>query len=255
MDNADSSQSRYGNLGEFDYVYISALGSIEGKESKLCDFIDCLNHTPAKVVNDPETMRANFDKGYLLQLQEQGIDVVPTDDGRYLSFSDLERFEKWNDGLVLKPRLFGERSNGVVKSSDLVSKESFDNYKSQYGGAILVQPFLKGIVENGERSFVYVGKDFSHGIYRHRADWQFVPGTANRTIIEPTDKELETIKNIFDVWPTKYHVSRFDFIPEGGKPMVSEVEMVNPNVWLGRGIKTVDETFPRMLADYLLKMS
>lgn len=247
FENRDGTKVSRDSIDSADIIYISALGPIENKESQLVDFFRGLRDADGLVVNDPYTMEENLDKKYLLYLQDKGVAVVPSVEVGRKSLSELEGILE-SDDLVLKPRIFGERSNGVVRASEL-SDDDFEKYKIEYGD-VLAQPFLNGIIENGERSLVFVGDKFSHGIYRHRADWQYVEGTAKRAMITPSKEESKIIENVLEVWPWEYHVSRFDFITDKGRPMISEVEMVNPNVWVGRGIREVDDVFVDRLKDY-----
>lgn len=245
FENADASITKKDSLNSLDYIAISSLGELGKSEKKFLDYLDMLKGVSPYVVNDPDIMERNLDKSYLLDLINIGVSVVPTQDAKGISYSDLD------SSSVLKPRRFGEKGYGVRLSGSFDSEKEFNDYKNEHNGNILIQPFLKGIVENGERSFVYVGKELSHGIYRPREDWKASFGVSATEIISPSNKELDVINDIFDGYSADFRVTRFDFITDGDVPMISELEMVNPNVWVGRGIKEVDERFPFMLAEYL----
>lgn len=245
FENFDASVREKGNLNDLDYIAISSLGDLEGSEKEFLNYLNVLKSVSPYVVNEPGVMERNLDKSYLLDLIEMGVSVVPTRDAKEFSYSDLD------SSSVLKPRRFGEKGHGVRLSKSFDSERDFENYKNGYDGNILIQPFLKGIIENGERSFVYVGKELSHGIYRHREDWMAIPGVKVTEILSPSNKELDVIDSVFSVYPADFRVTRFDFITDGGKPMISELEMINPNVWVGRDFKAIDERFPSMLANHL----
>ena len=247
FENVDATVKSEGELNNLDYIAISSLGRLGGLEKDFLGCLDQLKEVSPYVVNHPEVMERNLDKSYLLDLIDLGVSVVPTEDASGISYSDLDS----SNSHVLKPRRFGERGDGVRLSGSFESERDFEDYRKEHNGDILIQPFLKGIVENGEKSFVYVGKNLSHGVYRPREDWKALPGSKATEIISPNNDELDVINSIFDGYSADFRVTRFDFITDSGRPMISEVEMINPNVWVGRGLREIDERFPFMLAEHL----
>lgn len=245
FENVDASRKKEGNLNELDYIAISSLGSLGESRKEFLSYLGELRNVSPYVVNEPSVMERNLDKSYLLDLIDMGIGVVPTQDASGLSYSDLD------SSSVLKPRKFGEKGYGVRLSGSFDLERDFEDYRNEHNGDILIQPFLEGIIKNGERSFIYVGKNLSHGIYRPREDWKASSGVEATEVISPSGKELDIINSVFDEYPVDFRVTRFDFITHNDVPMISELEMVNPNVWVGRGIKEVDEKFPFMLAEHL----
>lgn len=240
-------------LDSYDGIYLNGLGPIQGKKKRLLDFVKNLGDLETVVMNNPEAMGENFDKKYLLFLQENQIPVIPTRDVSELEYLDVNDFRfKGYSNTVVKPKFFGERSNGIIEvSKEPFSKESFKSYKGAYGNGILAQPFVEGIVKFGERSLIFVGDNFSHAIYRHRDIWNMGTAGALAPEIKPKEEELRIAEDILSVWPSKYHVTRFDFITDGAKSMISEVEMINPNIWLGSGISSVDEKFMDLFTFHL----
>lgn len=250
FENYDGQQQSKGDLNSLDYIAISSLGKLAGFEQDFVDYLQILKNISPFIVNDPNTMERNVDKSYLLELIARSISVIPTVDASDFSYSD---FIKMCDSLgmcVLKPKKFGERSIGVKQSDSFDSERDFEDYKSCHEEGILIQPFLEGI-KDGERSFVYVGKDFSHGICRPRIEWQELSGARATELIIPNENEQEIIQSIFDNYLVEYRVTRFDFITHAKTSMISELEMINPHVWVGRGISEIDTKFPFMLANYL----
>jgi glutathione synthase/RimK-type ligase-like ATP-grasp enzyme len=238
-------------LSGFDFIYLSSLGAIEGKYDRVVNFIERLEDVDGEVVNSPITMINNFDKGYLLTLQDSGVPVVPTTDARNMDFEDVVNL--YGDRKkVVKPRYFGERMEGVLTLGEderVESQDSWNKYVSEMGGSVLVQPFVDEIYE-GERSFTYVGDSFSHGVYRARDGWK----ENSALVFEAVDlsaPERGICENILEMWPDRKGVTRFDFIGGIRNPRISEVEMVNPNLWIGRGLDGVDENFGNAFLGYL----
>jgi len=239
------------DLDFFDAMYLSSLGKVKGREAQILDRIHMLRRARGLVINDPETMAGNFDKRYLLFLQERGIPVIPTMEVSGLPFDELSQvsFDGYPD-TILKPRYFSERSEGLVKLTELPSQEHWEAYQGRHGQLVLAQPFLSTIGETGERSVVFVGDTYSHCVHRARkGEWTGGPGF-HFTRVDAKEEELGIIEKILAAWPTRYHVSRFDFIEDGeGDPLVSEVEMINPSLYLK--VDGIDTRFMPLLRRHM----
>lgn len=244
-----------GKLSDYNAVYLNSLGEIEGKEKKLIDFIDNLGSLEAIIMNDPRTMKENFDKEYLLDLQSKGISVIPTKNITNWNYNEINdfNFDGYRETL-LKPKVFGERMNGIFKvKENPFNEKTFKKHTEKYGKEILLQPLIEDITKYGERSLIFVGDNFSHAIYRHRKTWN-TNNPGGEVINYPTDpkkSELKVAENVLSVWPTEYNITRFDFITDNGKPMISEVEMINPNLWLTRYSKNLDNKFLKLFKTHL----
>ncbi len=237
-------------LNEFDLVYLSSLGPIEGRKQELLNFIRNLGGLETKVINDPETMIENFDKRYLLFLQENGIPVIPTTEVSNSTQEDLSNisFPNYTETIV-KPRYFSERSLGLMKTSEIDTEEEWEDYKAKYGELVLAQPFIPTIQKTGERSVVFVGDTYSHTVRRPREQrWDHFGTVRASHQASATKQELDTAERILS---TPYHISRFDFIADNGTPLISEVEMINPNMWVGRNMGSIDPTFMGIFSEYV----
>ncbi len=242
-------------LQNYSAIYLSGLGAIEGKKRELFEFIRGLKDLEGIVINNPSTMIENFDKRYLLNLQEKGVPVIPTEEVTGWDYKSINNFKfKGYSESLIKPRIFGERSKGIKKIKEFpFNKKSFEDFKKKYGEKILLQPFIKDITKYGERSLVFVGDNFSHAIYRHRDVW--FTNTTEKPAPEtnPKREELKTAEKVFENWEGEYDITRIDFITHKGKSLISEVEMINPNLWLGEGKPKVDERFMSLFNEHLKK--
>lgn len=241
------------NLNSYDAIYLNGLGSIKGKEKDLLKFINNLGNLEGLVMNNPTTMSENFDKRYLLYLQSKNVSVIPTIDASKMNYNEINK-TRMNGHLnaLIKPRIFGERARGIIKlNENPFTKESFEKYKKDFGNELLIQPFIEDIIKYGEKSLIFVGDNFSHAIYRHRNEWNDNTTGITSPEVEATKQELKIAEDVLSVWPSKYHISRFDFITDNGKPMISEVEMINPEMWIGTEKDSVDNKFMKLFKNYL----
>lgn len=246
---------KFDYLKDSDIVYLKSLGEIEGRTSELLHLFENMKNLEAIVINDPETMIENFNKEYLLFLQSKGIPVIPTKEVSNLDYQQINGFNfDGYSNVLIKPKVFGERMKGIFKLEDsFFTEKSLKKYKKEYGNLILAQPFILDITKYGERSLVFVGDNFSHAVYRHRKTWNTNNPGKEPIIsqVEPKKSELKISEDILSVWPTKYHITRFDFITNKDKPLISEVEMINPNLWLCNGLEGIDSRFIKIFKNYL----
>lgn len=236
-------------LDTFDGVYINSLGAIgEGNSEQFLEFIETLRKSTSYVMNDPQVMKANLDKGYLLDLQRAGIETIPT---RQLNGETYQDLRRQGTDIVLKPRIFGERMKGVQRISEM-TQEEYDAYLERHNqGGILWQPYLEEVLQ-GERSFIYVGKELSHGVRRNRTAWN-ANSTNEITLTNPTEEERNLCERVLEAAQGPLHITRLDIIGNKEEPKISEVERINPNTWYGRRISGVDKQFGKLLTNHIAK--
>ena len=220
-----------------DVVYIGQLGKIHERKEEFLKFLDIMEEFPGQVVNPIKTIRSNLSKDYLLKLQSRGVRVVPTlevEEGcslaelRRLNFSNYERPI---DDLVLKPKVFGEQGGGVLRVSEIRRDEDLQSYLKTHG-KMIVQPLISDIYTRGENSFIFTGRNFSHGLNKTTGKFKInLCDSVKYSRIDPTKSEVELCQSVFDLWPTDFGYCRVDIIPSD-KPLVAEVEMVNPAGYL-----------------------
>jgi glutathione synthase/RimK-type ligase-like ATP-grasp enzyme len=135
-------------------------------------FIDTLSAHESnglRVLNSPDVVRWNFRKTYLKDLGTAAIETVWTE--RVDEDAVARAFETLSaDEIVVKPQVGAgsvdtvRLKKGAWNASDLASGPP---------GAAMIQPFLKAIATEGERSLFWFGGLFSHAIRKVPAsgDW------------------------------------------------------------------------------------
>lgn len=220
-----------------DVVYIGQLGKIYERKNDFLKFLDTMGGFPGQVINPVDTIRSNLSKGYLLELQDKGVSVIPTVDvSRGYSFSGLEKlkfpnYRKSIDDLVLKPKIFGEQGNGVVKLSEIGDEDGLRKYLSEHG-EVIAQPLLNDIYAKGEDSFIFTGREFSHGLNKVTGGFKINSCGSNNSSPKyspksPTPEQMDLCQSALDAWPTPFGYARIDIV-SSDIPLIGEVEMVNP---------------------------
>ena len=130
-------------------------------------WLDQLDRMQVPCWNPTSLVRWNLDKHYLTELAGKGVSTVPT--------LWIERSSSPNDAvghilatgwsdLVLKPAISAGAWKTLRVSRDDVKAQTAYIGDVLAGSAILVQPFLPEIVDEGEFSFLFFGGEFSHAV-------------------------------------------------------------------------------------------
>lgn len=171
--------------------------------------------------NPATLVRANIHKSYLLDLASRGVPVVPT------------LLLRRGDQHVAPGR-------SVVKP--VVSATAFGTFVVEEGqtirasdGDLLVQPFLREVIEEGEWSLVFFGSHFSHAMLKRPADGDFrvqhdFGGSASRVAApaELVDGAAAVLATLAGPWL----YARVDGVRAGGRFLLMELELTEPSLFL-----------------------
>jgi glutathione synthase/RimK-type ligase-like ATP-grasp enzyme len=187
-----------------------------------------------RVLNPTAVLRRNTDKHYLLELERAGVPVVST---RFLEPG--EAFEAPSGRYVVKPAV----SAGSRHSARYEAGESAKRHVARLhsmGRTVMVQPYLDGIDEEGETMLIYLAGAYSHavrkaallrpgqlpgtGLYLEEDIHSTQPTDAQRKVADQALRALDT---------TRLLQARVDLVPAEKGPVVLEVELTEPSLYLG----------------------
>lgn len=212
-------------------------------------------HT-TRLLNPPEIVRWNTDKHYLLHLAKAGVPVVPTRFVEYGADTDAE-FTAFLGGATgsLSAGAITEFSDFVVKPSIGAGSRDAARYRRTDENAArahlrrlahverrstMLQPYLDRVDDYGETALMYLGGRYSHAIRKGPllrvgdglvaglfAPEQITPRVADAAELRVATAAYAAIP--FD--PPLY--ARIDLIRDaGGQPVVLELEMTEPSLFL-----------------------
>lgn len=206
--------------------------------------------------NPVETVRWNLDKRYLMQLEGDGVPIVPTvylDAGQGVNLPALLRDQGWEEA-VIKPSIScgalrtrrvrrGEAAGAALALRDILRQ-----------GAALVQCFLPELLSEGELSFVFIEGALSHAVrLRPRpGDFRVQPtygGTVERLTSPSPDlvQQARAVLRAATEWVDPPLYARVDGVVQQGQLLLMELELIEPRLYLRTDARAADR-----LADALL---
>lgn len=205
-------------------------------------FLEWLNRIDSEVtvLNDPELIRWNLDKAYLLELEAAGIPIVPTaladSDGDVADAMD-SLAAKGEAMVVVKPNISaGSRDTGLFQSGDpagvALAKQILAN-----GKRVLIQPGISDVATDGERGMIFFDGVFSHAIRKGpilQAGGGLLGGvyTEQITVVSAEPEEVALARQVVAACPGPVPLyARVDLVSTDGRPLLLEAELFEPSLF------------------------
>lgn len=217
---------------DFDVVVIRTTWDYHYAPDEFLNVLEKIDASPARLENALTTVRWNLDKTYLRDLEEKGINIVPTvwANGAF-SADDLE---KWKTGLnadelIVKPTVSATaRDTFRIRSFDAAVSNVFN------GRNFMIQPFMRSVVEEGEFSLFYFNGEYSHTILKRPKTDDFRVQEDHGGIIseaEPETAMLTAAQQINDTIEPLPLYSRIDLVRHNGDFALMELELIEPALY------------------------
>jgi glutathione synthase/RimK-type ligase-like ATP-grasp enzyme len=193
--------------------------------------LDRLEAEGRNVLNPVPLLRWNSDKRYLAELGRKGVAVIPTRIAERLDEAALaEARAEYGEELVIKPPVSAS-ADGThrLQPHDPLPDES-------RGRAMMIQPFLRSVADEGEYSIMLFGGIFSHAIVKRpkAGDYRVQPhlgGTEQPCA--PPPGSIDLARAALDAAPAEAAYARVDMVRDGsGALAIIELELIEPSLWL-----------------------
>lgn len=198
-------------------------------------------HNPARIV------LWNSDKIYLHDLDVAGVPITPTTvavPGEAIVIPESREF-------VVKPSVgAGSRGAGRFTASRTDDARAHATMLHRAGRTVLVQPYLDGVDDHGETALIYFDGTFSHAICKGAMLAAEVAHPLeessglyleeNISAREPSDAERAVGTAALAVVTARFGAAplyaRVDLLPSAAGPVVVELELTEPSLFLQYGI-------------------
>lgn len=218
----------------YEVVVIRSPWDYQDDPQRFIQVLADIDSSSARLENPLDLVKWNIDKGYLRDLQNKEIGIVPSIFSNLFTPSLCRTFfdKLGSDEIVIKPTISANADDTFRLTSDspLIEKLEtvFDNRD------FLVQPFMKQIVEEGEYSLFYFGGEYSHAILKTpRQDDFRVQEEHGGTLklIEPEKQLLKLGQKTFSSLSPSPLYGRVDFVRADDTFLLMELELIEPSLY------------------------
>ena len=220
-----------GDLDSFDLIMPLVAWGYHFDPPRWHALLDKFEAEGRRVLNPVPLLRWNSNKRYLAELDRKGVAVIPTRIAEQLDEAALaDARVEYGAELVIKPPI-SAAADGThrLQPHDPLPEES-------RGRAMMIQPFLRSVAEEGEYSIMLFGGQFSHAIVKRPkpGDYRVQPhlgGTEEPCA--PPPGSIDLAKAALDAAPAEAAYARVDMVRDGaGALAIIELELIEPSLWL-----------------------
>lgn len=241
------------DYNQFDAVIVRSTWDYQQMPQAFVECLTRIENSTAKLENDYQLMLWNIEKTYLKDLQQQGVPVVDTTWTTGFDVAEvMAQFDAFKcDELIVKPVLSANADDtyrltreGVAEQSGLLIERFTDR-------AMMIQPFLPVIVEEGEYSLFYFDSDYSHAILKtpQQGDFRVQEEHGGQLLsITPDNSMLEAAQKALAAMPQSALYARVDLVRTNTGWAVMELELIEPSLYFN-----LDEASPQRFVDAFLR--
>ena len=231
-----------------DLVVIRSTWDYHLRSNEFLGWLESLSEQ--KVVNDPDLLRWNISKRYLLTLAEGGAPLPPTTTVAPKAGAIRDAMESLElEQAIVKP-VIGATASGLSRVT-LSDELSLARAARALGGEGLVQAWLPAIETVGETSLIFFDGEFSHAVCKRPQDDDFRVQAEFGGRTESVKPRAETIalgESLLKLLPSPPVYARVDLIVEKKQHWLMEMELIEPELFL-----EFDEGAPERFASALVR--
>jgi glutathione synthase/RimK-type ligase-like ATP-grasp enzyme len=246
---------------DFDWATtrIALVRSIWNYATQVESFIKWFKEVQQKtqIVNVPEIIEWNIDKHYLKDLSDKGIHIPTTifaHKGDYISLKAFFEKGDWSEA-VIKPTV-----SAGAKHTYRINAENISEHEAIFKEVIaqedmIIQPFLKSVMERGEVSLMVMNGKYTHAVlkiakpgdFRVQDNWG---GTVHH--YNPTPEEMAFAEQAVAACSPTPQYARIDIAYDNDEQIVLiELELFEPELWFRFKPEAADELAESMF-EFLL---
>ncbi len=220
---------------DYEYVIIRTTWDYFLNIDEFQIWLDNLSQQNVKIINSYKTIKANLHKFYLKELQNKGVQIIPTifiDKTEKLNIKTLKD-ELWDKNIIKPATSAGSYMTKPFSKDEIIQiQQEYSNIACKTD--ILIQPFMNEIVDFGEISMVFFNKKFSHSIQKTPKKGDFRVQSIYEGIYKPyypSDELIKTAEFVLSCWDDKLMYARVDGVLSNDKFLLMELELIEPDLY------------------------
>lgn len=235
---------------QYEAVIIRTPWDYQKDPEQFMQVLEAIDRSTARLENALELIEWNINKTYLQDLENSGVRIVPTAWGAQNQQITKELILGYfdTDEIVIKPTI----SAGADDTYRLTREEALDTLgelKSVFKTrSFMVQPLMNHVLEEGEFSLIYFGKQYSHTLLKTPKQSDFRVQEEHGGILKTVEPEAElksTADEIIASLSTLPLYSRVDLVRDGDNFSLMELELIEPSLYFN-----MDEESPARFAEF-----
>jgi glutathione synthase/RimK-type ligase-like ATP-grasp enzyme len=205
------------------------------------------------LINSIDLIQWNIDKHYLKDLNNKGINTIPTvyiEKKELNTLSELHEKKKW-DKTILKPAVSATARHTYKLALDNLHHHETVFQKLIGEECMMLQPFQNDIVERGEVSYVLFGGEYTHAVLKRAKQGDFrvqdeFGGTVE--LYKPNQKEIDFALSVVNACKPTPVYARVDVIKDNdGELCLVELELLEPELWF-----RLNPSSAKIFANYIM---
>ena len=221
---------------QFNCIILKSPWDYVEKPTLFYAWLDQMTELNIPVLNPADIVEWNCDKHYLKDIADEGLKVIPTafiEKGSTFNYGEhCKSFD--TETLIVKPCVSGSSKNTFLLARDSEEETAMIN-KLLEKEAMMVQPFIPSVQEEGEWAFLYFGGKFSHALMKKPAEGEFrcqqqFGGSVHA--IQPEASVLESATEYVTQFAEGCLYARVDGLVIEGTFYLMELELVDPVLFL-----------------------
>lgn len=219
----------------FDAVVIRTPWDYQDAPDDFMRVLEDIEQSGARLENPLSVVRWNLPKTYLREMENQGVEIVPTRWGATGTADEIVAHVKalGADEFIIKP-VISANADHTYRLTKEALEEMLGELKEVFKDrAYMVQPFLQNVIGEGEFSLFYFNGKYSHTILKTPPKDDFRVQEEHGGIIQAVEAEpalLAAGRRSIALLPNLLY-ARADFVRSVSGFLLMELELIEPALY------------------------
>ncbi len=221
----------------FDAIVLRSCWDYHLRHEEFTNWIDRLEKIGAPLWNLPPVVKWNMDKAYLRTLSAQGVSIAPSvwvEKGAPANLKKILEAQDWKKAVV-KPTISATAYQTLTTTPEHAESDQAKLNEILNRSGALIQKFVDEIQVNGEWSFIFFGKKYSHAVLKRPNNGDFRVQEEHGGFSEakiPDDHLIKQAQSIINSLNDSLLYARVDAIEINEKLALMELELIEPVLFL-----------------------